>query len=533
MSLWKAIAKNEIRLRTCRFRNYRALFFVLLYSLLSIWAFFLCPLLFDLFMPTLIEQVPQILIAVALTMEYILMAFFLAIIIYPLNTIYRRTEIGFKEILLASPASSGDIFLGEFIGKLPIYSAGLLLLAPILIGMINPIINLNLIQYIVIYVCIFGMILFAALLGSIISSWLEHKIAKSERARDLGKVLLFLLSIAMVAITYSLQFLFEYLADNPELKNWVMIYPALWFSNIILYIIKPSLINTYILNIWSSSALAIFIPIIILFIAYKYANKFFTVEGAIEKISSIIDKENKFYLLIRKLSGHKWEGLIITQLKEFLRRRETIMKIVYLCGLVSVLGVIFSFTMEGLTDLIGQSIIMVLLIIMGGMMYGLLFGSYIFVGTKDLIWVYKRSPRNIHSLVYSYLIAMFIFNALMALGITIFFTFYFNFDIFNIIFFFTFYLINSEIVIFQAVGIQCLNPSFEEKGRAMTTNILALMVLQMIPLQFIFILVLILFPKPSSPELAKFLFLTPMLLVALASSLPLFYFGLRKLSKLE
>ena len=241
MSLWKAIAKNEIRLRTSLFRNHRVLFFIILYSLLLTWAFYLSPLLFDLFMPTLIEQVPQILIAVALTMEYIMMAFFLAILIYPLNTVFRRTEIGFKEILLASPASPGDIFLGEFIGKFPIYSAGLLLLAPILIGMINPIINLNLIQYIVIYICIFGMILFAALLGSIISSWLEHKIAKSERSRDLGKVLLFLLSIGMVAIIYSLQFLFNFLANNPEIKNWVMFYPSLWFSNIFKMVLKLSL----------------------------------------------------------------------------------------------------------------------------------------------------------------------------------------------------------------------------------------------------------------------------------------------------
>jgi hypothetical protein len=533
MSLWKAIAKNEIRLRTSLFRNHRVLFFIILYLLLLVWAFYLCPLLFDLFMPTLVEQVPQILIAVALTMEYIMMAFFLAILIYPLNTVFRRTEIGFKEILLASPASPGDIFLGEFIGKFPIYSAGLLLLAPILIGMINPIINLNLIQYIVIYVCIFGMILFAALLGSILSSWLEHKIAQSERSRDLGKVLLFLLSIAMVAIIYSLQFLFNFLANNPEIKNWVMFYPSLWFSNIILYFMEPSLISSYILNIWTSSALAIVVPILVLFIAYKNANKFFTVEGALEKMSSIIEKENKFYLLIRKVTGHKWEGLIITQLKEFLRRRETIMKIVYLCGLVSVLGVIFSFTMKGLEDLVGQAIIIVLLIYMGGMMYGLLFGSYIFVGTKDLIWVYKRSPRNIHSLVYSYLITMFIFNFLMALGITIFFSIYFEFDFFNIIFFFSFYLINSEIVIFQAVGIQCLNPSFEEKGRAMTTNILSLMVLQVVPFQLILILILVSFPKPSSPIVAKFILLTPILLVALASSIPLLFFGLRKLNKLE
>jgi hypothetical protein len=483
-------------------------------------------------MPTLIDQIPEILQAVALIIEYGMMTLFLFILIYPLNTVYRRTEIGFKEILLASPATSGDIFLGEFIGKFPIYSAIILLIGPIIIGMLNPIIDLTPIQYIIIYICIFGMALFAALLGSIVSSWLEHKIAKSERARDLGKVLMFLLAIAMVAIIYSLQYLFEYLMNNPQLRNWVSFYPSLWFSNIILYFIEPNLINRYFLNIWYSSTLVIFVPLIILYISYKRANKFFTVEGGIEKLTSIIERENKFYLLIRKFTGHKWEGLIITQLKEFLRRRETIMKIAYVSGLVAVLGVIFSFTVAT-EEAFSESIIIVLLIFTGGIMYGLLFGSYIFVGSKDLIWVYKRSPRNIHSLVYSYMLAMLIFNIIMTIGLTIFFTIFFEFDVFTIIFFFSFYLIYCQLVISQAIGIQCFSPSFEEKGRTMTTNNLFIMVLQMVPFQFIFILLIIMFEPPTSPELVKFYFLSPMLLLSAGIAIPLLFFGIRKIGKIE
>ena len=533
MTLWKTIAKNELKLRTNKFRNHRRLFFIILYSFFIIWAFLLAPWLFDLFMPTLVAAIPPITIkfAIALVIEYIMMAFFLSVFIYPLNSVYRKIEIGFKEIILASPATSGDIFLGEFLGKLPIYLGGILLFTPIIIGMINPIINLSTVQYIIIYLCIFGLVLFATLLGSIVASWLERKIAKSERARDLGKILLFLLSIAMVAIMYTLQFLFQFLMDNPQLRNWVMIYPSLWFSNIILYFLDPILISSYILNIWASIALVIIIPLIIFFIAYKKAEKFFTVEGGIEKISIVIERENKFYLLIRKSTGHKWGGLIITQLKEFLRRRESIMKFAYLLGLVGVLGVIFSnFTMD---NLIGESVLIVMLIIIGGMIYGLLFGSYIFVGSKDLIWVYKRSPRNIRALVYSYLLAMLIFNILMALGLTIFFAYFLRFDLFSIIFFFSFYLINSELVISQAVGIQCLSPAFEEKGSSMTTNNLILMVLQFVPFQFIFAFMLIAFPVPSSPELAKFYFFTPLLLISIGSAIPLLILGLRKLSKIE
>ncbi|MFW9875637.1 MAG: hypothetical protein ACFFG0_21245 [Candidatus Thorarchaeota archaeon] len=383
----------------------------------------------------------------------------------------------------------------------------------------------------IIYLCVFGCVLFAALLGSIIAAWLEHKIAKSDRAKDMGRILLFLLSIAMIAIMYTLQFLFEFLMNNPQLRNWVMIYPSLWFSNIILYFIDPNLIYTYILNIWFSTALIIIIPTIVFLIAYKKANSFFTVEGGIEKISSVIERENRFYKLTRKFTGHKWEGLVVIQLKEFLRRRESIMKFVYLIGLVGMLGVIFSNL--GIVNLVIQSMIIVMLIIIGGIMYGLLFGSYIFVGTKDLIWVYKRSPRNTTALVYSYLLAMLIINILMALGLTIFFTFLFKFDLFSIIFFFSFYLINCEVVISQAVGIQCLSPAFEEKGSAMTSNNLFLMVLQVVPFQFILIIIIIAFPMPVSPILAKFHFLMPLLLISMGSAVPLLIFGLRKLSKIE
>jgi len=325
MTLWKIIAKNELKLRTNKFRNHRVLFFIILYSFLILWAFVLVPILFDLFMPTFVESIPQINLAVALIIEYVMMAVFLSVFIYPLNSIYRKTEIGFKEIILASPATAGDIFIGEFIGRLPIFLGGILVFTPIIIGLLNPIFNLNVIQSIIIYGCISGLIIFAALLGSIVAAWLEHKIAKSERARDLGKILLFLLSIAMVAIIYTLQFLFDFLINNPQLRNWLIFYPSLWFSNVILYFIDPNLLSRYILDIWSSVTLIFVIPLVILLIAYKKADSFFTIEGGIEKISTTIKRENKFYFLIRKSTGHKWEGLIITQIKEFLRRRESIM----------------------------------------------------------------------------------------------------------------------------------------------------------------------------------------------------------------
>ena len=112
MTLCTKIAKNEIRVRTSKFRKNRLAFFIVLYSFLIFWAFYLCPLIFDQFMPTLagMEEISIILIpSIAMIIEHVMMIFFIAIMIYPLNNVYRKAEIGFKEILLASPASAGEV----------------------------------------------------------------------------------------------------------------------------------------------------------------------------------------------------------------------------------------------------------------------------------------------------------------------------------------------------------------------------------------------------------------------------------------
>jgi len=189
--LWTKIAKNELRLRTHKYRNHRKLFFVFLYSILIFWAFVFIPWLFDLFMPQVAElaQFEQFVIsAIAMIIEYTLMILFIVILMYPLNNIYRQTEIGFKEILISSPVTAGDIFIGEFMGKIPLLSAAVLVFAPIVIGLLNPMVNLTLAQVIVIYACIFGIVFLATLIGTILMSGIEHKIAQSEKAKELFNV---------------------------------------------------------------------------------------------------------------------------------------------------------------------------------------------------------------------------------------------------------------------------------------------------------------------------------------------------------
>ena len=529
-SLWRVIAKNEIRVRTSSFRNHRKSVFILVYALLFLWAFVIAPFIFDMFMPTLAAQYSTIFKpVVAILIETFMMTFFLILVMYPLNNVYREMEVGFKESLLATPVKANDIFLGEFLGKAPLYSMVILILAPIVVGMVNPLIELTIVQFIVIYGSIFGLVYFANLVGSIIASWIEHKISKSEKAKDLGKALIWIFTIVMIVIMYGVLFFLNELMANPELKNWLAFYPSLWFSNIILYSIDPILLNAFILNIWISLLLVIIVPITTLYISYRKAEIFYTLEGGIEKSSiTVVEHENVFYKIVRKAVVRKWAGLTVMQLKRFLRKKANYARIAYVVGL---LGFMTWFIAENTGDIFILSFGTTILIAIGGGIGSMMLGHLGFVDSKDLIWVYKRSPRGIKGLVYSYLLAMFILNIFIAASISIIFNIVANLDIVNTIIFFVEFLIFSQIAMCQAMGIECISPAYGEKDSNMKGNTMISMLLLQ-PLIFIPIMMLI-FIDIDSWTLKILISHGVIFLYNFVTSIPLLIFGMKKLNKIE
>ncbi|MHA2051764.1 MAG: hypothetical protein ACW986_19295 [Promethearchaeota archaeon] len=528
-SSWQVIAKNEIKLKTSHFRNHRKLLFLVLYSFLFSWAFIVAPLLFDLFMPTLAVQYSSIFKpAVAIIIESLMMILFLVLVMYPLNNIYREEEVGAKESLLATPVKAGDIFLGEFLGKAPLYSMAVLILAPIVVGMINPVVDLTIAQYIVVYGSVFVLVYFANLVGSIIASWFEHKISKNEKARDLGKALIWVFTIIMVIIMYAVMFFLNFLLAHPELKNYLAFYPSLWYSNLILYSLDPILLEPFILNLWVNLLLAAGIPLVTLYISYKRADSFYTLEGGIEKSNkSIMKYENIFFRFVRRIFG-RWGGLTTMQLKRFFRKKANFARIAYVMGL---LGFMSWFMSKMGDDIFGTMFATIIIIAIGGGIGSIMIGHLAFVNSKDLVWVYKRSPRGIKSLVYSYLLAMFVINIFIAMFISVLFSVFMGFDMVRAVIFFMEFLLFTELSMCQASGIQCLNPAYGEKDGSMRGNTMISMVLLQ-PLMF-FPILLISFIKIGSIETILIMIQGLVFLYIAGTSLPLLYFGLRKLNKIE
>ncbi|MFW9818620.1 MAG: hypothetical protein ACFFE5_03335, partial [Candidatus Thorarchaeota archaeon] len=211
MTLWKIIAKNEIRLKTFRVRKNRRLFFIFIYTLLLLWAAFLGPIIFDEILPEILKYYSvQFEVLISLILEYSFMMLFVMYTIYPLFLLYRKTEIGIKDTIIASPIKPGDIFTGEFIGQLPFYFLFLLGIGPLGTSMLRQInAEMNFLHFIGFYVTTFTLSMFALLLGTILSNWIENRIYKSKKVRDIHNWVFVILSFIVISIFYIFHFLFE------------------------------------------------------------------------------------------------------------------------------------------------------------------------------------------------------------------------------------------------------------------------------------------------------------------------------------
>lgn len=247
-----------------------------------------------------------------------------------------------------------------------------------------------------------------------------------------------------------------------------------------------------------------------------------------KKSVTIIEHENIFYKIIRKIIGRKWAGLVVMQLKRFLRKKANYARIAYVVGLLGFM----TWFIAGMTeDIFGLAFGTTILIAIGGGIGSIILGHLGFVDSKDVIWVYKRSPRGIKGLVYSYLFAIFILNIFIAVSISIILNIVASLDIVNTIIFFAEFLIFSQLTMFQAMGIECISPAYGEKDSNMRSNAMISMLLLQ-PLLFLPIMMLIFID--IDPFALRIVIIHGILfLYNFGTSIPILIYGMKKLSKIE
>ena len=550
MTLWKVFLKNEIRRKTYIIRKNRKFFIISIYSLFLFWALYLGPLILDNIIPDLLKQYSNMAVSILSTLiEYSFMILFLLYIMNPIFMLFRKSDIGHRDIILASPASPSDIFIGEFLGQLPFYSLFILGIGPFfssILLQLNP--NLNFLHFLIFYALIFTLLIFGLLIGTVIAHWLEYKITIKNLSKNLSYSILTLLSLLLVTLFYLFHFLFDFIEDHPQAKNWVGFYPSYWYSNIVLYIIDPSLIESYFLNIWVSIGVVIIIPLLTFYISFKKAKFFYDLEQPISYNSSTIKQEKKFYRFFRRIAPYKYKSLVIIQFKEFFRKKENFLKIVY-NGIFTALFGFFTFlslnkplseyepfwvTSQFIIQIFYFSyVLMMVLSWVGGLTFGIFVGTYVLMGSKDILFLYKKSVRGIKPLIFSFFYAMFFIILFLDILLTFFFGILYSLDIFTALTFFILYLMNSIIIFAQAIGVQCFKPLFGERGKNAYINIYIIILLQVISLYLSSLIIMLIIPNTFDHSLGLIYILLTNIGTSFGIAVLLLFLGIRKLNHLE
>ena len=550
MSLWKVIAKNEIRLKTSRFRKRRRLFFIIIFSIFLFWGIYLGPALFDAILPEIlkgfIEEYGSFIIPL---IEYIFTSLFLMYVMYPLFILFRKTEIKNKEILLSSPVKPGDIFLGEFLGRFPSYFLFLLGIGPFgisLVAQVNP--QINLFHHLVFYLSFFMMSIFGSLIGAIIANWIESKFLNNRKLQNFGKIALIILAITIIGSFYIIHYIFELIITYPELKRYLFFYPSFWYSNIILYFIDPIFIKSYSLNLWVNVGLGIILPSLILYISYKKAHSFYELKNRDIADLRLFVQEKKYHNIIRKITPRKYKGLVLFQSKVFFRSKENTLKLLYISGIIVIFGLLTSLSVaEGSVILeeflssfpietqitIDKNLMILVLSWTGGIIVGIFLGMQVFIDSKDLLQVYQKSLVGVKGLIYSYLFSQIFLIIFLDIIMTIFFTVVFQLEIMFVLLFFTTFFINSSIVLSHAVGIQGIRPLFEEKRKNMLFNNYTVIFLQIFSLYITLYIFIPLFPALIDVVVGFFIIFVINLSISLIFSILILHLGIQRLNKIE
>jgi len=550
LTLWKIITKYQIRLKTSRFRKNRRLFFIIVYTISLFWALYLGPIFIDAIIPDYVQQISsQFEILIINIVEYTFTSFFLMSVMYPLFVLFRKATIPKKDIILSTPVKSGDLILGEFLGQLPFYTLFILAIGPFgisLILQVNP--ELNMFHNIIFYASFLGLAFFGTSIGNILSNWLELKIETNKKLKRYGNITLILVSISVLSIFYLFHFAFEFLKTFPEYKNYFLFYPSFWFSNIVLYFIEPSLIESSVITIWGNLGCAVLIPILFNYIVYKKAYLFHEMKIQTENGTGLLKKKSFFYQFISKITLKKYQTFVVIQFKSFLRKKENIMKLIYIIGTISLLSIFMIITFENRSYsfnispfnlpitfqiVFNKNVIGLIISWMGGLIFGVLMGMYDFMGSKELIDVYKKTPRGIKVLIFSFIYQVLMIIVIFDIIFTIFLSFLIDLEIFISLLCFFIYLINSLIIFLQAIGIQSIRPLFEERRKNLIFNNYLILFLQILSLLITLVIYIPIFPDVIDSLVGLTYILLYNVLISITITIFICFFGFQKLKTIE
>jgi len=328
--------------------------------------------------------------------QIILFMFFFYLMLVPISDTLREVKTEQLEIFLAAPVRPGDVLLGGFLGRMPLYVIAIVVVTGTFMALLAPL-GLDAVQNIIIIIVFVITFLSAFWIGTVIAAILRTRLGKSVRGKDVGRAVSVIIALPMIAVMYAMigGGLLEALVDpatGGTVRAVLSLLPSSWGAEIfVAFASHPSNIVAAGLETLTRFGGLIAFFVATLWLGAKAANRAYSLEST-TFTSSKANPDGFFYKAVRSLGGGSSGTLLASIIKDYGRRLENLSWIVYSVGLVVLIAIFLSDPFSSPRDP---------LVILSLMAIPLLAGFT--VGTvsrgKATLFLYRKSPNGLRKFV--------------------------------------------------------------------------------------------------------------------------------------
>jgi len=391
---WYVIGKNQYRLTLSGVREVRPYFPYLAIGLLALYVAYLAPAIVGSFTDEALEFLLSQ--AAVATIQLILFSIFLWFIFFPVSLVLRDIQISQLEIFLSAPVKPSHLLLGEFLGVLPFYAIGVVVIAGVFTALVNPL-GLGVLQTAIV-VMVFVLTFFSALwLGTVAGALLRTKLGQSDRGRDIGKAIGFLIALPVVAVMYAMMGggLATVLSDpgaSGLVRSALGLLPSSWGARLITdFAANPGNISA----VWFETltrfgGLTLFF-LASLWLGVKLADRAYNLETTSFSAAKA-KSDGAFYNALRSfVGGGAFGTLVVSIFKDYGRRLQNLSRVGYIMGIIVLINVFLVRPDEPFgMFLMGQALF--------GVLAAFVVGE-VTVRGKECLFIYRKAPRGESRLV--------------------------------------------------------------------------------------------------------------------------------------
>ena len=424
---WLAIATAEFQVLTSSMRRNRKLYAGILYALTLVWAIVLTPMIYEAVLTAIFPMEvlrPMLMVIFPGLMRTVGLFLWLVLLLFPMSMALQEIKIGQWEIFLSNNVRTRDIMAGTFLGKIGLYGLIIVAIAPLLISPFMLAFEVSVIGQLLVYGAVTLLAMGTIWLSNFLTSLVQARLGDSSRGNDIAKALAMLIAIVVIIPMYGLMFFLPTLSEMMGM-NAFLILPSTWFSDLISWIAITfngiGLTGSQILGFSSVLQLDMLVISVLVIgfvlgtvgLALGAADRVFTIEAGVRtEVVTTVGRENVILRGIRKVNTGPFGSLMVTNIKDFLRKAQNLSKIGY--GLI--LAIIMPIIMMAMDiEYLQFNDMFLMLIIMMSLIGAMPFAGTGFLESKDQLWIIQSAPSGASRFVKSRIASQALISIALAL----------------------------------------------------------------------------------------------------------------------